>query len=68
MKDVPIPPCKNTNRRTAKCRRMCCRREDYRVREDHAPGKQMNLQGCTCGPRKWKSGRTSADIYCRCSL
>lgn len=42
-KDVPVPPCKNTNRRTAKCRRMCCRREDDRVREDDAPGIQTRI-------------------------
>ncbi len=43
MKDIPIPPCKNTNRRTAKCRRMCCARESDRVIEKNAPGKQMQL-------------------------
>ena len=42
-KDVPIPPCKNTNRRTAKCRRMCCRRQDDRVTEDSAAGVQTRI-------------------------
>ncbi len=45
MKEVPIPPCKNTNRRTAKCRRMCCRRVDDRVREETADGKQTKFDG-----------------------
>lgn len=42
-KEIPIPPCKNKNRTTAKCRRMCCRREDDRVREDVAPGIQTRI-------------------------
>ena len=41
--NVPIPPCKNTNRRTAKCRRMCCRRDDDRTREDVADGIQTRI-------------------------
>lgn len=41
--DIPIPTCKNTNRRTAKCRRMCCARPDTRVREDEASGIQTRI-------------------------
>ncbi len=43
--DVPVPICKNTNRRTAKCRRMCCRRQSDRVIEQDAPGKQASIWG-----------------------
>ncbi len=42
-KEIPIPPCNNTNRRTYKCRRMCCARKETRVIEEDAPGKQMQL-------------------------
>lgn len=45
MKKVPIPKCKNVNRSQYKCRRMCCRKLDDRVREDSAPGRQQNLFG-----------------------
>ncbi len=53
-KEIPIPPCKNTNRRTAKCRRMCCRRKDERIAED-VTGKQMQLGS---GNYPMKSGWT----------
>lgn len=42
-KEIPIPSCNNTNRRTAKCRRMCCRREDDRIREDESEGIQTRI-------------------------
>lgn len=39
---IPRPTCKNTNRTTAKCRRMCCRRPKETVEDQ---GHQVNLFG-----------------------
>jgi len=41
--EIPIPLCKNTNRRTAKCRRMCCKRVVDRVSENDANGIQTRI-------------------------
>ncbi len=43
--EIPIPSCKNTNRRTAKGRRMCCARKAERVSEADASGQQTKFDG-----------------------
>ena len=43
QKEIPVPSCKNTNRKTHKCRRMCCRRQNDRITEDAAPGVQTRI-------------------------
>jgi hypothetical protein len=45
MDGNPKPTCKNRNRRTAKCRRSCCRRARARALEDGRLQTTITLQG-----------------------
>ena len=50
-KEIPRPPCKNRNRTTLKCRRMCCKKP---VRIEDGGGKRqqtLTLAGIGQSPR-----------------
>jgi len=47
MDGAPKPTCKNRNRRTAKCRRSCCRRAPRKTADDGRLQTTITLQGAS---------------------
>jgi hypothetical protein len=47
MDGAPKPTCKNRNRRTAKCRRACCRRAPRKTADDGRLQTTITLQGAS---------------------